>query len=139
MNKLKELIKQYRTWHNSRKARKMRRTTESVADTTAAGVGGALRLSIKVVITVLLILLTTGLLFVSIFAIYIKTCLSTELDVSLEEASLALASTIWYEDSNGNFHEMATLYDDANRIWVEYEDLPIWLEQAAVSIEDKNF
>jgi penicillin-binding protein 1A len=111
-----------------------------VADTAAAGIGFTLRLALKVLVTILLIFITTGLIFTCIFAIYVKTCLTEEeLNISLEEASLALSSTIWYEDSNGDLQVLATLYSDENRSWVDYEDIPINLEHAAVAIEDQRF
>ena len=134
MNRFQEFLNQYQAWRDSRKVRKARRTADSVVDTTAAGVGGVLRLSMKTVATVLLIVLTTAVLFVCIFAIYVKTCLTTDLDVSLEEAALALSSTIWYETDDGEWEELATLYQHANREWVEYEDIPVYLQQAAVAI-----
>ncbi len=139
MERLRELLYQYKTWRSSRKTRKRRRTAETVTDTAAAGVGFVLRTGLKAVVTVLLIFLTTGLIFLGIFAVYVKTCLTEELDISLEEASLSLSSTIVYQDSNGDWQELATLYADENRIWVEAEDIPEDLVHAAVAIEDRRF
>ena len=118
--------------------RRVRRAVGGVADTTAAGIGFVLRTALKAVVTVLLVLLTTGLLFSCIFAVYVKTCLTEDLNVSLEEMTLALSSTILYDD-NGEWKELATLYSDEDRIWVDYEDIPENLEHAAVAIEDMRF
>ncbi len=115
------------------------RAVGTVADTTAAGVGAILRLALKTVATVLLVLLVTGLLFTCIFAVYVKTCLTEGLDISLEEASLSLSSTIWYQDENDNWQEMQKLYSLENRTWVELESIPEDLQHAAVAIEDKRF
>lgn len=141
MNKIRELFDRYRAWRNSRKVRRTKRAISKTADTVAAGAGGVVRLGLKIVISALLILLTTAVLFTCIFAFYVKTCLSTDLDVSLEEASLALSSTIWYENPNeeDDWLELATLQADTNRIWVEYENIPKYMEQAAVAIEDQRF
>jgi penicillin-binding protein 1A len=140
VKKLRRTLDRFKAWRQSRKARKLRRSAQSVADTTAAGVGFTMRLALKIVMTILLIFVTTGLLFTCIFAVYVKTCLTSEdLDISLEEAALSLSSTIWYEDSNGEMQELATLYSTENRIWVDYEDIPIDLEHAAVAIEDQRF
>ena len=35
--------------------------------------------------------------------------------------------------------ELAALQTDENRIWVDYEDIPEYFEQAAVAIEDKRY
>ena len=101
--------------------------------------GGALRLAFKVIVTVLLIFITTGLLFTCIFAIYVKTCLTTDLDVSLDDMSMDLSSTIWYQNDGGNWQELTKLYSGENRVWVDYNNIPVNMEHAAVSIEDKRF
>ena len=135
---LRDRWNRFLTWRKSRQARKARRTTGKVADTAAAGVGFVLRTVLKAVATILLILITTGLLFTCIFAIYVKTCLTEDLNVSLEEMTLSLSSKILYEN-NGEWQELATLYSTEDRVWVDYKDIPINLEHAAVAIEDHNF
>ena len=106
----------------------------------AAGtVSSVFRTILKVIGTILLILLTTGLLFACIFAYYVKTNLSQDLDVSLEEMSLNLASTIYYTDANGATQTLAALHGTENRVWVDYANIPKDLEHAAVAIEDQRF
>jgi len=124
---------------NQKPRKKTARIAKAAADTTAYTVGGAIRLCLKVIATVFLIIITTGLLFACIFAYYVKTSLSTDLDVSLDDVSLALSSTIWYKDRDGQYKELQTLYSKENREWVEYENIPQYLEYAAVAIEDKRF
>ena len=139
MNKLRDFIQKFDAWRRSRKVRRAVRAVGSVADTTAAGVGALLRLAVKTVASVLLVLIVTGLLFTCIFAVYVKTCLTEGLDISLEEASLSLSSTIWYQDEYGNWQEMTKLYSQENRTWVELDNIPVDLQRAAVAIEDKRF
>ncbi len=110
------------------KAEKAVRTAGSVA-------AGAVGLAFKIIITVLLIVLTTGLLFMCIFAFYVKTSLVGDLDISLDDYSLSESSTVY--DSDGNV--LATLSGSENRIWVDYSDIPENLEHALVAIEDKRF
>lgn len=124
---------------SSKKSRKAKRIAKKTADTTAGLVGNVIRVSIKAIMTVLLIFITTGLLFTCIFAYYVKTTLSSEMDVNPEEFSLALSSTIYYEDSNGDYQELTQLISSEKRISVEYENIPLYMEEAAVSIEDKRF
>ncbi|MBR4953903.1 MAG: PBP1A family penicillin-binding protein, partial [Oscillospiraceae bacterium] len=121
---------------NRKKAKKIVGVT---ADVTAEVVGGVLRLGARALLTVLLVFLTSGLLFACIFAYYVKTSLSTELDVTLEEVSVSLSSTIWAKNSNGDYVELRTLSGSENRIWVDYENIPRYMEYAAVAIEDKRF
>ena len=124
---------------NSRSKKRMKSAAKVAADTTAGAVGNVVRLGIKSVATVLLVFLTTGLLFTCIFAYYVKTVLSTDLDVSLEEVKLSLSSTIFYKDAAGDYQELVTLHSTENRVWVELDNIPIDMQHAAVAIEDKRF
>ena len=94
---------------------------------------------LKAVGTVLLIILATSTLFVGIFSVYVKTCLTPTFDLTLEEQKLNESSTIWYEDPTGQWKELVNLKGSENRIWVSYEDIPKYMEQALVAIEDKRF
>ena len=89
--------------------------------------------------TVLLILLVTGMMFSCVFAYYVKTCLTPELDLSLEDFKLNESSTIWYQDHSGQWRELSKLSGTENRVWVDYEDIPWYMEKALVAIEDKRF
>ena len=114
---------------------KEKRKAARAARTAGSACAGALSLALKIVITAILIILTTALLFVCIFAFYVKTTLVDDLDISLEDYSLSESSTVY--DNAGNV--MATLSSGENRIWVDYEDIPKNLEHALVAIEDKRF
>ena len=105
------------------------------AHAAGAVLGGAVGLALKILITAILVILTTSLLFVCIFAFYVKTTLVDELDISLDDFSLSESSTVY--DVNGAV--IATLSGSENRIWVDYEDIPEDLEHALVAIEDKRF
>lgn len=105
------------------------------ADATVSVAGTVLR----VLGTILLIVLVTGLLFLCIFAYYVKNCLSTDLDVQLSDFTVSLSSSILYEDSDGNWQNLTNLSSTENRVWIDYADIPKDMEHAAVAIEDKRF
>ena len=90
------------------------------ADATVSVAGAILR----VLGTILLIVLVTGLLFLCIFAYYVKNCLSTDLDVQLSDFTVSLSSSILYEDSDGNWQNLTNLSSTENRVWVDYADIP---------------
>ena len=136
--KIKELFARWKAWHTSRKVRRARRAAGAVADTAAAGTGLVLRLVVKGVVTALLVFLTTGMILACIFAVYVKTCM-TGLDLTPEELSSSLSSTVWVMDSNGEAQELEVLHATINRIWVDYDQIPLDLEHAAVAIEDSRF
>ncbi|MGI6028259.1 MAG: transglycosylase domain-containing protein [Candidatus Heteroscillospira sp.] len=121
------------------KNRKTERAAKATASALAFTAGGTLRLILKTLLTLLLIFLTTGMIFTCIFAVYVKTCLSTDLNVTLEQYQLNLSSTLYYEDNDGNYQELITLHGLENRVWVENDEIPQNLKYAAVAIEDQRF
>ncbi len=100
---------------------------------------GSVLTVLKAVGTVLLILLMTGMIFACVFAYYVKTCLTPNLDLSLEDFKLNESSTIWYQDGGGEWRELVNLSGEEHRVWVNYEDIPWYMEKAVVAIEDKRF
>ena len=116
-----------------------KKAAKVAASTTAGTVSGVLRVVLKVLATLLLIFITTGLLFTCIFAYYVKTNLSDDLDITLEDMTLNLASTIYYTDASGNDVALASLHGNENRIWVDYENIPEYMSKAAIAIEDKRY
>ena len=121
---------------------KNKRMLKKAARAGVSGVGRLIATALKVIGTVLLILIVTGTIFAVIFVSYIKTNLmdSDKLEVSLEAYRLNLSSTIYYQEkSSGQWKELVTLESTENRVWVPYEEIPIDLEHAVVSIEDQRF
>ena len=112
----------------------------TAADTTLGVIFGAVGTVMKVLATILLIILTTGLLFTCIFAFYVKTCLTEDIDVSLSDFTLSQSSIVLYEDAGGTWQELVTLSSKENRIWVEYDEIPQYMKDAIVksypTIED---
>ncbi|MDE7245462.1 MAG: transglycosylase domain-containing protein, partial [Oscillospiraceae bacterium] len=84
--------------------------------------------------------LTTAM-FLKIFMTYINTTLIPSLEeITLEEMTLSLPSTIYYEDANGQQQVLRTLHNsESNRELIEFEDLPKHLVDAIVAIEDHRF
>ncbi|MDO4750055.1 MAG: transglycosylase domain-containing protein [Eubacteriales bacterium] len=121
------------------KSKKARRIAAVGSNAAASVFGGVFRTAVKVIMSVLLIFLTTGLLFTCIFAYYVKTNLSSEISVDIDDFSVSLSSTVWYYDSNGEPHELTTLASTEDRIWVDFDDIPDYMKKAAVAIEDKRF
>ena len=113
--------------------------TRAVANGAAGAVVGVLGTVFRVLGTVLLVLLVTSLLFMCIFAYYVKTCLQPEMDVKLEDFTIQLSSSILYQDATGAWQKMCQLSSSENRIWIDYENIPKDIEHAAVAIEDKRF
>lgn len=111
------------------------RSTDVMVDSVSSVIRGVL----KALGTVLLIFLLAGLIFACVFALYVKTCLTPELDVSLSDYKLNESSTIWYANASGEWQKLTSLTGRENRVWVDYNKIPKYMEQAVVSIEDKRF
>ena len=77
--------------------------------------------------TIILIGILTALLFLCIFAFYIKTCIIPTTKLDLSDYALNQTSTIYYEDSEGNWKELTTLHGQENRIWVDYDKIPQYI------------
>ena len=89
--------------------------------------------------TILLIGIVTGLIFVCIFAFYVKTCITPSLDLDLNDFTLNQSSIIYYKDANGDYQKLTTVSSSENRIWVDGDQIPQHMKDALVAIEDKRF
>ena len=101
--------------------------------------GGGFGRAMRVIGTILLIGVVTGLLFLCIFAFYVKTCITPGLDLDLNDFTLNQSSTIYYQDANGAWKELTTFYGSEDRIWVDGDEIPQHMKDALVAIEDKRF
>ena len=100
---------------------------------TAAAVG-------KVLGTILLIGVLTCAFLACFAAVYIKTVILPDAHVEAQSYSTALSSTIYYTDkTTGQAVELQNLYGTQNRVWVTFDQIPKYLRDAAVAIEDKRF
>ena len=115
-----------------RNARKVFKAAGFTVDAASSIVSSVL----KIFGSILLILLIAGLLFTCVFAYYVKSFLTPSMDLSLEDYQLSESSTIWYQNSSGDWQELVTLAGAQKRIWVDYDDIPKYLEQALISIEE---
>lgn len=91
--------------------------------------------------TIAVIGVFTLYLFLQIFMTYINTSIVPTVNVTVEELTMAEASTIYYQNSaTGEWEVLDTLFaPQGNRQIVEYNQLPQHLIDALVAIEDKRF
>jgi len=74
-------------------------------------------------------------IFFNIFMTYVNTTLVPTLDVSVEDLTVRLSSTLY--DANGQ--EMRTIYSEENREIVPLDQIPEHMINALIAIEDKRF
>ncbi len=113
---------------------------EAVEDVSGL-IGRIIGLALRIVLTVVLIAVCTGFLFLVIFSAYAKNSMADELKVSLDEFSLNQTSTVFYWDKNSQQWEVLERLSSrsGDSQFVNYEDLNPWFEKAAVAIEDHRF
>ena len=102
---------------------------------------GAVKIAIGAVATVLMILLVCGFVFVGILGEYLESDVLPE-SVNYEItgiSDLEQTTHVYYVDKNGDIQELQELHTSMNRQWVDYEDIPEHLINAAIAIEDKRF
>lgn len=99
----------------------------------------------KVLGTMLLVLVTSGLLLACFAAVYVGAVIVPDArqwarDYAASGPSVSLTSTMYYTDSNGQSQPYLTIDSEENRVWVDYEDLAQTdLVDALIAIEDKRF
>lgn len=101
-----------------------------------------LKLFLKVFGTLALIGILTGSMLLGIFLHYVKTDImdTGKASLNLDDIPVNLTSTVYYMDKEtGEYVAWFDLKSTENRVWVDYEDIPLKFEQAFVSIEDERF
>ena len=90
--------------------------------------------------TLLLVGLCTGTILCCFAAMYIMQVIVPVADMSMDDFELGENSVMYYEDkATGEYKEMVTLLNVTSSVWVDYEEIPQDLLDAAVAIEDQRF
>ncbi|MCL2044821.1 MAG: transglycosylase domain-containing protein [Oscillospiraceae bacterium] len=113
---------------------------KNTAKTSLYAASSIVSLVIKTMGTILLIALTTAVLFSCIFVIYVRENLTTDLSLDPADFSMSLSSVIYYTDpTTGRERELVTLQSTEFRRWVDYENIPTHMIDALIAIEDHRF
>ena len=94
----------------------------------------------RIIGTLLLVFVLTASIFAGIFMAYINSAMRGKVEVYLDEFETQGSTELYTQDPDTQEWVMyQTLYMDENRIWVGLENIPRYLQDAAVAIEDKRF
>ena len=94
----------------------------------------------RIIGTLLLVFVLTASIFAGIFMAYINSAMRGKVEVYLDEFETQVSTELYYQDPDTQEWIMyQTLYMDENRIWVDLENIPKYLQEAAIAIEDKRF
>lgn len=92
-----------------------------------------------VLLTVFLICMTTAAMCLGAFVLYLNFVIKPEADLDVNSLSMKFNSVIYYNDEDGQQQTLQKLASEENREWVSKEDIPDYLSEAFVSIEDQRF
>ena len=95
----------------------------------------------RIIGTLLLVSVVTLTIFSGIFMAYINSTMRGKVEVYLDEFETKVSTELYSQDPDtGEWVMYQTLYlNSENRIWTDLEDIPKYLQEAAIAIEDKRF
>jgi len=100
----------------------------------------AAKIAVGAAVTVLLIVLICGTVFVGTLGDYLQEDILTDADNwSMDDYDLARTSFIYYVDEGGDIQQLQQIYTATDRQWASLEEIPQAMVDAAVAIEDKRF
>ena len=100
----------------------------------------AVKIAIGAAVTVLLIVLVCGFVFVGILGDYLEEdVLPESADYEFNIADMEQTSYVYYVDGSGEIQLLQQIHTTIDRQWVRFEDIPENLVNAAIAIEDKRF
>ncbi len=90
--------------------------------------------------TMFFVMVITGCIVACVMTVYIVGFLDDESDLDLNSLEMNYTSILYVQDkATGEYVELNRLHGEENRIWVDYEDIPEHLINAAIAGEDKRF
>ncbi|MBR2734681.1 MAG: penicillin-binding protein, partial [Clostridia bacterium] len=90
-------------------------------------------------LSVLAVVLMTSIMVVCSLAAYRSSLLKNDIALNINASKMALTSFVYVNDENGNPQEYQRVYNLENRVWVDFQNIPQHMKDAAIAIEDKRF
>ena len=119
---------------------KSKRIIKKTAKTGAWVIGDVFFFALKAIGALLLIAITTGVVFSCIFLIYLRTNMTTGLDINPADFTMSQSTVIYYiSKDTGLEEELVTIQSSEFRRVVAYDEIPKAMIHAVVSIEDHRF
>ena len=99
----------------------------------------AFKIAVGVAATALLIGIVCGFVFVSDLGDYLQEDILPLANIDLDSYEYEQNSYLYYVDADGQIQEYQKIFAETSSTWVNYEDIPQNLIDAAVAIEDHRF
>ena len=91
------------------------------------------------ILTIFLIFVLTACILAASLTIYIMKFVDTEADLAIDKESLNYTSIVYAMNKDGEYVETERVWAGENRIWVDYDQIPQYMTDAVVAVEDKRF
>jgi len=99
-----------------------------------------LRLIGRILAILIMIGVITGCIVASMLTVFVLNTLDSSDRIVLDSAAMSYTTIIYAEDTEtGNYVELQRVQNSENRIWVDYDQIPQAMKDAAVAVEDKRF
>ena len=96
-------------------------------------------LAFRLLLSFALVGIITGLLILFSIRMYVLSMSDDTIALDLNSSKLALTSFIYVNDSSGTAQEYQRVFNSENRVWVDFKDIPKYMKDAIIAIEDKRF
>jgi len=119
---------------------KVKRISKKVIKNTFWLASDLFFLGLKIGGTLVLIGVTSAVIFACFFIYYVRMDIATGLEINPADFIMSRSSVIYYIDpATGLEEELVTVQSTEFRRWVDYDEFPEHLINAVVSIEDHRF
>lgn len=121
---------------------------KKTARSAASRVGRVFGYIFSALVTLLLVCLVTGIIVACVFSIYVSNYIDPTIDESLLVTGKSEQTTkIYYYEFTDRTNRAGTaveledqrIYGAENSLWASYDEIPTYLREAFIAIEDKRF
>lgn len=90
-------------------------------------------------ISIVSVIFLTSIMVICSLAAYRSSLLKNDIALNINASKMALTSFVYVNDEEGNPKEYQRVYNLENRVWVDFQNIPQHMKDAAIAIEDKRF
>lgn len=93
----------------------------------------------RIILSLFVIGAITSIIVLLSIRTYVLSLDDNNIILDLNTSKMALTSFIYVNDENGAPQEYQRVFNQENRIWIDFKDIPERMKDAIIAIEDKRF
>ncbi len=113
--------------------------TDITEKATKSGVKRVLKALGRAAFTVFMVCVFTAVIVGISLSVYIAGIAGEDTGINLKAKSLNQTSFIYVKNDSGKFRKYQSLYSSENRVWVDFNNIPDYMKNSVIAIEDKRF